>query len=112
MLNKVLKLEPQDNVLIALTDLRNGEQINFDSQTYTLESDIPVAAGPAFRDRAAVAVCFGFAAADFNRAYVPSKLICSFSYPCSRAQRSKGIVASSSTTGTASPVFVRSMLFK
>jgi hypothetical protein len=35
--------------------------------------------------------------------HVPSRLICSFSYPCSRAHRSKGIVASSSTTGTASP---------
>jgi D-galactarate dehydratase / Altronate hydrolase, C terminus len=44
--------------------------------------------------------------------YVPSKLICNFSYPCSRAHKSKGIVASSSTTGTASPVFVKSILFK
>jgi hypothetical protein len=42
----------------------------------------------------------------------PSKLICSFSYPCSRAHRSRGSVASSSTTGTASPVFVRSMLLR
>ena len=43
---------------------------------------------------------------------VPNRLICSFSYPCSRAHRSKGIVASSSTTATASPVFVKSMLFR
>jgi len=28
-------------VLIALTDLRKGDQISFDSQTYTLESDVP-----------------------------------------------------------------------
>lgn len=41
MPNKVLKLDPRDNVLIALADLRKGEQIAFDSQTYTLESDVP-----------------------------------------------------------------------
>jgi len=38
---KVLKLDSNDNVLIALTDLRKGEQISFDSHTYTLESDVP-----------------------------------------------------------------------
>jgi len=37
----VLKLDPRDNVLIALADLRKGEQIPFDSQTCTLESDVP-----------------------------------------------------------------------
>ena len=41
MPNKVLKLDSNDNVLIALTDLRRGEQIPFDSQTHTLESDVP-----------------------------------------------------------------------
>jgi altronate hydrolase len=41
MLNKVLKLDSKDNVLIALTDLRKGEQISFDSHTCTLESDVP-----------------------------------------------------------------------
>src|SRR5258706_80476 len=41
MANKVLKLDSKDNVLIALTDLRKGDQISFDSQTYTLESDVP-----------------------------------------------------------------------
>jgi altronate hydrolase len=41
MPDKVLKLDPQDNVLIALADLRKGEQILFDSQTFTLESDVP-----------------------------------------------------------------------
>ncbi len=41
MPNKVLKLDPRDNVLIALADLRKGEHIPFDSQTYTLESDVP-----------------------------------------------------------------------
>jgi altronate hydrolase len=41
MPNKVLKLDQQDNVLIALTDLRKGEHILYDSQTFTLESDVP-----------------------------------------------------------------------
>jgi altronate hydrolase len=41
MQNKVLKLDSKDNVLIALADLRRGEQISFDSQTYALESDVP-----------------------------------------------------------------------
>jgi altronate hydrolase len=41
MPNKVLKLDSNDNVLIALTDLRRGEQIPFDSETYTLESEVP-----------------------------------------------------------------------
>jgi altronate hydrolase len=41
MPNKVLKLDPQDNVLIALSNLHKGEQILFDSQTFTLESDVP-----------------------------------------------------------------------
>ena len=41
MPNKVLKLDLNDNLLIALTDLRKGEQIPFDSQTYILESDVP-----------------------------------------------------------------------
>jgi altronate hydrolase len=41
MQNKVLKLDAKDNVLIALTDLRRGEQITFDSQSYALESDVP-----------------------------------------------------------------------
>src|SRR5437870_1784384 len=41
MQNKVLKLDSKDNVLIALADLRRGEQISFNSQCYTLESDVP-----------------------------------------------------------------------
>ncbi len=41
MRNKVVKLDSKDNVLIALTDLRRGQQIPFDSETYTLESDVP-----------------------------------------------------------------------
>ena len=41
MPNPVLKLDSRDNVLIALTDLRRGAQIPFDSQTFVLESDVP-----------------------------------------------------------------------
>jgi altronate hydrolase len=41
MPGKVLKLDAKDNVLIALADLHRAEQIHFDSQTYTLESDVP-----------------------------------------------------------------------
>jgi len=41
MPNQVLRLDSKDNVLIALTDLQRGAQILFDSQTYTLESDVP-----------------------------------------------------------------------
>jgi altronate hydrolase len=41
MPNKVLQLDSRDNALIALADLRKGEQVPFNSQTYTLESDIP-----------------------------------------------------------------------
>jgi altronate hydrolase len=41
MPSKVLKLDAKDNVLIALTDLRKGDQIPFDGQVYVLESDVP-----------------------------------------------------------------------
>jgi hypothetical protein len=42
MPNKVLKLDPKDNVLIALADLQRGEPIRFDSQSYILESAVPM----------------------------------------------------------------------
>jgi altronate hydrolase len=41
MQRKVLKLDPRDNVLIALADLRQGQPIEFDGTTYELTSDIP-----------------------------------------------------------------------
>jgi altronate hydrolase len=41
MKSRVLKLNPQDNVLIALQDLQKGEQIDFSGQTYILESNVP-----------------------------------------------------------------------
>ncbi len=41
MQNSVLKLDPRDNVLVALTTLRKGEQVPFSGDAYTLLSDIP-----------------------------------------------------------------------
>jgi altronate hydrolase len=38
---RVLKLDSSDNVLIALTDLNQGEQIEFEGQTYQLVSNVP-----------------------------------------------------------------------
>lgn len=39
--NKILQLDPRDNVLVALADLHRGEQIDFGSERYTLESEVP-----------------------------------------------------------------------
>ncbi len=36
----VLKLHPNDNVLIALRDLRKGERVNFSSQSFVLTMDV------------------------------------------------------------------------
>ena len=40
-MQKVLQLDPRDNVLIALSDLRSGESIEFSGKTYRLASDVP-----------------------------------------------------------------------
>jgi altronate hydrolase len=40
MSSKVLQLDPRDNVLIALTDLRAGEQVTSSGATYELASDV------------------------------------------------------------------------
>src|SRR5258708_21887021 len=40
MHGRVLQLDPRDNVLIALTDLKKGEQISFDGRTYVLVTDV------------------------------------------------------------------------
>ena len=40
MPSKVLKLDPRDNVLIALADLKNGEQVEIGAESYKLLSDI------------------------------------------------------------------------
>jgi len=38
---RVLQLNPRDNVLVALDDLRKGEQIGFSGRTLTLRTDVP-----------------------------------------------------------------------
>jgi altronate hydrolase len=39
-MNKVLQVDPRDNVLIALSDLRRGEEVTLNSQVYQLQSDV------------------------------------------------------------------------
>jgi altronate hydrolase len=41
MANRVLKLDSRDNVMIALTDLNQGEEIEFSGKSYTVRSNIP-----------------------------------------------------------------------
>jgi altronate hydrolase len=41
MQNSVLKIDPKDNVLIALTDLHKGELITYSDHVYILASDVP-----------------------------------------------------------------------
>lgn len=51
---EVLKLDAKDNVLIALRDLRKGEQVCLDEQTYTLAGDVPAKHKFAIQDLPAV----------------------------------------------------------
>jgi altronate hydrolase len=39
--SRVLRLDPRDNVLVALTDLRKDERVSFQGKDYVLSSDIP-----------------------------------------------------------------------
>jgi altronate hydrolase len=41
MQNRALKIDPKDNVLIALTDLHRGERITYSDQVYILRSEVP-----------------------------------------------------------------------
>ena len=41
MADRILQLDPRDNVLIALTDLNQGEQVEFSGKSYTLVSNVP-----------------------------------------------------------------------
>ncbi|NOT73682.1 MAG: altronate dehydratase [Cyclobacteriaceae bacterium] len=41
MSNKILKIHPSDNVLVALTDLKSGESVTHNGQSITLVNDIP-----------------------------------------------------------------------
>src|SRR5258708_39275083 len=38
---RVLQLDPRDNALVALTDLRKGETVSFAGSDYVLLSDVP-----------------------------------------------------------------------
>ena len=39
-MNKILQIDPRDNALVALADLRRGESVTLGSQTYQLETDV------------------------------------------------------------------------
>ena len=39
-MRKVLQIDPRDNALVALTDLRRGDSVTLDSHTYQLETDV------------------------------------------------------------------------
>ena len=41
MKNVVLKVHPDDNVLVALTTLVKGSEVAYDGVTYTMQEDIP-----------------------------------------------------------------------
>ncbi len=41
MHSKVLQLDPRDNVLVALRDLKGGETIDWNATQYVLQSDVP-----------------------------------------------------------------------
>ena len=53
MPDRVLQLDSRDNVLIALTDLSQGEQIEFAGNTYRLVSSVPAKHKFATQDLAA-----------------------------------------------------------
>jgi len=40
-MKKVLKVHPADDIIVALTDLKKGETVTLDNQSYTLTDDIP-----------------------------------------------------------------------
>jgi len=50
MQGKVLQLDAKDNVLIALSDLRQGERISFGGDTYELAGDVAAKHKFAMRD--------------------------------------------------------------
>jgi altronate hydrolase len=41
MQNKIIKLDPRDNALVALIDLKRGEEVRLQSESYVLTADIP-----------------------------------------------------------------------
>ncbi len=71
--SRVLRLDPRDNVLVALTELRRGESISFSGSDYVLLSDVPAKHKFVTQDRAAgdeiimYGVLVGRAAEDLRR---------------------------------------------
>src|SRR5450432_1386828 len=53
MRRPVFQLDPRDNVLIALVDLKSGERIEFSGQTHTLTTNVPAKHKFAMRSLAA-----------------------------------------------------------
>src|ERR1700761_3972976 len=49
---KILKIDPRDNVIVALTPLTTGETVTLAGETYTLKADIPAKQKFATRDLA------------------------------------------------------------
>jgi altronate hydrolase len=53
MPSKILQLDPRDNLMIALADLRKGEQVAWQRETFVLATDVPAKQKFATRDLAA-----------------------------------------------------------
>ena len=49
---KILRIDPKDNVLVALTPLAGGQTVSFSGEDYVLQSDIPAKHKFATRDLA------------------------------------------------------------
>ena len=41
MKQRLVKVHPQDNVLVALTNLSKGEQVQYNGEEFILQDDIP-----------------------------------------------------------------------
>src|SRR5215470_10624097 len=52
MQSPILQLDASDNVLIALTDLKQNQRVSFSARDYVLQSDIPAKHKFAIRDLA------------------------------------------------------------
>src|ERR1700727_1380690 len=47
---RAIQLDASDNVLIALTDLKAGENVQFEGHTYTLKKNVPAKHKSAMKD--------------------------------------------------------------
>ncbi|MEM1324823.1 MAG: altronate dehydratase family protein [Bacteroidota bacterium] len=50
MQNKVLKVHPDDNLIVALEDFKTGDQVQLDGQTYLIQDSVPLKHKFAARD--------------------------------------------------------------